>query len=149
MMLYVTARQIELTDPLRRYVEERLVRSVERHGGRMDVVSMEVQLYEPAHREVRSGCHVLLKLPDRRSVNIREESQDMYETIDLAEKRLVRELTDLREKRLTVARHPKKYHAAQVALGERELRDQEVEVEQEELRPAGEEEEEEEETAAG
>lgn len=140
MVLYLTARQIELTDSLRRHVEEHLVRAVERHGGRMDAVSMEVQLYEPAHREVRSGCHVLLNLPDRRSINIREESQDMYEAIDRAEKRLVRDLTDLREKRLTAARHPKKYHAAEIVLGERELRDREVEVEQEELRPAAEEE---------
>jgi putative sigma-54 modulation protein len=140
MLLYLTGRHLELTDPLRRYVEEHLVRAVERHGGRLDVVSMEVQLYEPAHREVRTGCHVLLNLPDKRSINIREESHDMYEAIDLAEKRLVRDLTDFRERIVTEARHPKKYHAAEVALGERELREREVELEQEELRPVAEEE---------
>lgn len=137
MMLYLTARQIELTDPLRRYVEDRIVRAVERHGGQVDVTRMDVQLYEPAHREVRSGCHVRLHLPDRRSINIREEAEDMYTAIDVAERRLVRDLTDLRKKRLTDARHPKKYHAAAVALGERELRDRELEVEREELRTAG------------
>lgn len=97
----------------------------------MDVMSMEVQLYRPSNRELRYGCHVLLHLPGRNAINIREEARDLYEVIDLTDKRLVRDLVDHRERLETRARHPTKYYAAKVALGEHELRDQEEQLESE------------------
>jgi ribosomal subunit interface protein len=118
MLLYVTARQIDLTDAIRAYVEERLVRGAERHGARSGT-RMEVQLYDAGHRGVRFGCHVLVHMPENHELNVREESGDLYAAIDLAEKRLVREIVELRERRLTEARHPKKYYAAKVIEGER------------------------------
>jgi ribosome-associated translation inhibitor RaiA len=89
------------------------VEPVERHGA-APAMTMEVQLYEPSHREQRFGCHVTLHVPSRHAINIREEAKDLYESIDLAERRLVRDLTDFRERRITEARHPKKYHAARL-----------------------------------
>lgn len=131
MLLYVTARRMALTPPIRQYIEDRLVRSVERHAGNVNVMRMEVQLDRPSNREIRYGCHVLLHLPGRNAINIREESHDLYAAIDVAELRLVHTLVDHRERIDTLARFPTKYYAAKVVLGERELLDQEEEIEEE------------------
>lgn len=133
MLLYVTARRMALTPPIRQYIEDRIVKSVERHSGSLGVMSMEVQLYRPANREVRYGCHVLVHMPGRLAINIREEARDLYEAIDLTDKRLVRDLVDHREKLDTLSRFPTKYYAAKVALGERELLENEEQIEEEEL----------------
>lgn len=133
MLLYVTARRMRLTPPIRQYIEDRLVKSVLRHAGNVDVVRMEVQLYRPANRGIRYGCHVLLNLAGRNAINLREEAGDLYEVIDLTEKRLARDLVDHIARADTLARYPTKYYAAKVALGERELLDQEEEIEYEEL----------------
>lgn len=133
MQLYLTARGLKLTPPIRRYIEGRIVRTVERLAGNTKVMRLEVQLYRPAHRDVRFGCHVLIHLPGKIAINIREEAYDLYETIDKADNRLVRHLVDTRERLDTLARFPTKYYAAKLALGDYELRDQEVEIELEEL----------------
>ncbi|MFO7181188.1 MAG: ribosome-associated translation inhibitor RaiA [Pseudomonadota bacterium] len=109
MYLYVTARQFELTEGLRNYVEQRLVRSARNHANPHDLQRMEVQLYKVGEGEPRFGCHVLLHMPGQKDINIREEALDLYEAIDGADKRLVRTLVDRRERRLTNARHPKKF----------------------------------------
>lgn len=133
MLLYVTARRMRLTPPIRQYIEDRLVKSVLRHAGNVDVIRMEVQLYRPANRGVRYGCHVLLNLPFRNVINVREEAGDLYEVIDLTDKKLALALVDHIEKVDTLARFPTKYYAAKVALGERELLENEEEIEYEEL----------------
>jgi len=133
MQLYLTARGLKLTPAIRRHVESRIVRSVQRLAGNTKVMRLEVQLYRPSHRDVRFGCHVLVHLPGKTAINIREEAYDLYETIDNADNRLVRHLVDTREKIDTLARFPTKYYAAKLALGDYELRDQEVEIELEEL----------------
>jgi ribosomal subunit interface protein len=114
MQLYLTARHLDLTDGLRTHVERRLVQAVDKHAGNSGTTTMEVQLYDAGHRDIRYGCHVLLHLPERHDINIREESPDLYASIDLAHDRLVRELTDFRERRITEARHPVKYYAAKL-----------------------------------
>lgn len=133
MQLYITARGLKLTPPIRRYIETRIIRSVERLAGNTKIMRMEVQLYRPAYRDVRFGCHVFLYIPGRSTINIREEAYDLYEVIDKADNRLVRHLVDTRERIDTLSRFPTKYYAAKLALGEYELRDQEVEIELEEL----------------
>lgn len=131
MLLYITARRMALTPPIRQYIEDRLIRSVERHAGSVEVMRMEVQLDRPSNREARYGCHVLLNLAGRSPINIREEARDLYEAIDVAEKRLVNTLVDHRERVDTLARYPTKYYAAKVVLGERELLEEQEEIEEE------------------
>src|SRR5690606_9643676 len=87
MYLYVTARQFELTEGLRNYVEQRLVRSARNHANPHDLQRMEVQLYKVGEGEPRFGCHVLLHMPGQKDINIREEALDLYEAIDGADKR--------------------------------------------------------------
>lgn len=133
MLLYVTARHMKLTPPIRQYIQSRLVRSVERHAGKVDVTRMEVQLERMTNREIRFACHVLLNMPGRNAINIREEARDLYETIDNTDRRMVREMVDHIEKIDTLARFPTKYYAAKVVLGEHELRENEEEIAYEEL----------------
>lgn len=133
MLLYITARRMRMTPPIRGYIEDRLVRSVEKHAGNVTVVRMEVQLYRPSNRELRYGCHVLLHLPEKAAINIREEAGDLYEAIDLADKGTSRALVDHIERRDTLARFPVKYYAAKLELGEYEILQDEVAIEEDEL----------------
>jgi putative sigma-54 modulation protein len=113
MEMYVTGRGIALTDTLRQYVQKRIERAVDGFRS-VRVTRMEVQLYRTSQREIRCGCHVLLQLSHRHDVNIREEDGDLYEAIDKAEKRLVRALTEYRDRRLTENRHAGKYSVDRV-----------------------------------
>jgi ribosomal subunit interface protein len=108
MHLYLTARHFELTDAVRQYVEQRIVAAVKSHAGKRELSRIEVQL-QLGQRDVPYGCHVLVQLPGHHDINITEEGKDMHAAIDLAERRLVRRLVDLRERRLTTNRHPRKF----------------------------------------
>jgi ribosomal subunit interface protein len=105
MHLYITARDFELTEPIREYVQRRLVHGVEAHSNPQDLQRMEVQLYQVGDGNARFGCHVLLQLSGHLDINIREEATDLYEAIDRGEKRLQRQLVDQRERRLSNRRH--------------------------------------------
>lgn len=108
MHLYVTARHFDLTDRIRGYVQRRIVHAVEAHSNAHDRQRMEVQLYKLGEGEARFGCHVLLQMPGHLDINVREEATDLYEAIDIAEKRLQRQLVDRRDRRLTSSRQPKR-----------------------------------------
>ncbi len=108
MDFYLTSRGVELTDAIRRYVERRLLGGVEGHTA-VRPSRMEVQLYRTSQREIRYGCHLLLELAHRHDLNIREEDRNLYEAIDLGARRLVRAITEYRDRRLTEHRHPRKY----------------------------------------
>lgn len=114
MQMYLTARQIELTDALRQHVERHLLAAIEGHTS-VKTQRMEVQLYRISEREIRYGCHVLLELSHRHEINVREEDRDMYEAIDLAQKRVVRALTDYRDRQLTEGRRTRKYSFGRIA----------------------------------
>lgn len=104
MHLYVTGRHLELTDSIHDYVRRRLVEPVEAHANAHDVQRMEVQLHGLTQGSARFGCHVLLQLPHNQDLNIREETTDLYEAIDRAEKRLLRQLVDHRARNRDQAR---------------------------------------------
>jgi ribosomal subunit interface protein len=114
MLTYLTARHIELTEGLKKHVERHLIGAVEGHTS-VKTRRMEVQLYRVSEREVRYGCHVLLELSHRHDINIREEDRDMYEAIDLAQKRVLRALTDYRDRQLTEGRRTRKYSFPRLA----------------------------------
>ena len=105
MHLYVTGRHFELTEAIQDYVRRRLVEPVEGHSNARDIRRMEVQLYAVPEGDVRFGCHVLLQLPQGQDLNIREETQDLYEAVDRVEKRLLRQLVDHRARSRDQARH--------------------------------------------
>lgn len=107
MHLYITARHFELTPSIHEYVERRLVQAAKSHATEHDLVRMEVQLTQLEASEVRFHCHVMLQLPEHHEINISEETLDLYEAVDRAEKRLVRKLVDERQRLIAARRHPK------------------------------------------
>jgi ribosomal subunit interface protein len=110
----MTARHLELTDGLKNHVERHLVEAVRGHTG-ANITRMEVQLYQVSEREPLFGCHVTLELSPRHDLNIREEDNDLYEAIDVAQKRLLVALTAYRDRLITQSRHPKKYSYDRIA----------------------------------
>ncbi len=97
-----------LLEPLAKRVGELIVdECFGRAGSPIAVHDGEQPDDEAGHREVRFGCHIALFVPTRHAINIREEAGDLFEAIDLAEKRLVNDLTNFRERKLTEARQPK------------------------------------------
>lgn len=108
MHYFLSARHFQLTEANRKYVERHIVDAVQNHADEHSLTRVEVQL-GLGQRDARYGCHVMVQLPRRRAINITEENKDMYAAIDLAEKRLVRQLVDTRQKELTKARHPRKF----------------------------------------
>jgi ribosomal subunit interface protein len=112
--VYLTARHLELDDLTRSYVERHLVQPAESHSS-VKVMHMEIQLYRDAERGHRWGCHVLLRASGHQEMNIREIDDDLFAAIDLAAGRLLRTLTELKDRRLTLSRHPKKYSFERLA----------------------------------
>jgi ribosomal subunit interface protein len=118
MQVYLTARQLDFTSALRGHVSRHIADAVRGHTN-VNVTRMEIQLYKLGDREVKFGCHVLLEVSPRHEINVREEDHDLYEAIDLAQKRVLRALTDYRDRRLTVSRRTRKYSISRLvrALG--------------------------------
>lgn len=107
MHLYLTARHFDLTDAIREHVEQHLLGPIAAHVDAHELNRMEVQLYV-GQRDARYGCHVLVQVPGH-DLNVSEEGKDLYAAIDLAEKRLLRQLSELYHRRLTEKRRPKKF----------------------------------------
>ena len=108
MHLYITARHFELSDSVRDHVQRSIVETIESHADAHDLNRVEVQLSVEQGRDAGCTCHVMLQLPGHREINVTEENHDLHAAINLAEKRLIRCLKDLRERRLTKTRHPRK-----------------------------------------
>jgi ribosomal subunit interface protein len=107
MHLYITARHFDLTPSIREHLEQRLVHAVQTHATSHDLLRMEVQLTQTDASNVRFRCHILLQLPEHHEINITEETLDLHEAIDRAEKRLIRKLTEDRHRLVTEKRHAK------------------------------------------
>ena len=114
MHVYLTARHMDLDDATRDYVESHLIEPVRSHNA-LNLVRMEVQLFKDAERGHHFGCHVLVEAKGHRDINIREIDPDLTTCIDLAQARTIRQLTELRNRFLTVRRRPKKYSFARLA----------------------------------
>jgi ribosomal subunit interface protein len=114
MHAYLTARHFDLTDRIRAHVQRHLFDAIEAHADARDLNRVEVQL-STGQREERFTCHVMVQLPGQRDINVTEHQHDLFAAIDLAEKRLVHALTDLRQRQLTTQRHPRKYSQEKVA----------------------------------
>jgi ribosomal subunit interface protein len=116
--VYLTARHLELTDALRAYAESHLVQPIREHNG-LTIVSLQTQLFPDGEKGNHFGCHVLVAVKGHHDLNVREVQDDIYAAINVAKDRVLRQLTELRDKMLTVSRHPKKYSFSKLgrALG--------------------------------
>lgn len=115
MHVYLAARHVELDDELRAYVEAHLLESIRAHTG-LTINRVEVQLFTEGPN---GGCHVLVEIKNHHDINVRELQDSIPAAIDVAKDRVVRQLTEVRDKILTQRRHPKKFSLARLsrALG--------------------------------
>ena len=115
MHVYLAARHVALGDELRAYVEAHLLAPITQHTS-LTINRVEVQLFEEGPK---SGCHVLVEVKGHHDVNVRELQDGIHAAVDVARDRVVRQLTEIRDKMLTVRRHPKKFSFARLgrALG--------------------------------
>ena len=116
MHVYLAARHVELTDELRAYVEDHLVAPLRAHT-RLTINRVEVQLFEEGPH---GGCHVLVNIKGHHDINVRElQDGGIHAAVDVAKDRVIRQLTEVRDKILTQSRHPKKFSFARLgrALG--------------------------------
>jgi ribosomal subunit interface protein len=104
MHVYLTARHLELSDEIRDYVEARLCRPVREHNG-LKVTRLEIQLFPDGEKGTHLGCHVRVTVKGPHELNVRERGQTLLQAIDLAKDRVVRQLSELRDRLLTGHRH--------------------------------------------
>ena len=87
---------------MRDYVEKHLVEPIRNHTG-LKIIRTEVQLFTEA---LQGGCHVLVEIKGHRDINVRELQDNIQAAVDVAKDRVVRQLTETRDKILTQRRHP-------------------------------------------
>ena len=104
MHVYLAARHITLTDELRNYTEAHLISALRNHSG-LTINRVEVQLFSEGPS---GGCHVLVEIKGHKDINVRELQDNIQAAVDVAKDRVVRNLTEIRDKILTQRRHPKK-----------------------------------------
>jgi ribosomal subunit interface protein len=106
--VYLTARQIDLTDRIREHVERRLIQPLREYTS-LNIIRTEIQLYQETERGGMVGCHLLIEVKGNIDINIREVDNDVFAAVDLAKDRAFVALKEMRDKQLTLSRHPKKY----------------------------------------
>ena len=114
MHVYLTARHLDLDDATRDYVERHLIQPVRSHN-RLNVTRMEIQLSKDAERGHHNECHVLVELKGGHKINIRERDPVMGAAIDQAADRVIVNLSEVKDRLITLSRHPKKYSFARLA----------------------------------
>ncbi len=118
MHVYLAARHVDLTDQLRAYVQQHLIDPVSTHTG-LHINRVEVQLFADGEKGNHFGCHVLVGVKGHRDINVREVQDTLPAAVDVAKDRVVQNITDMRDRILTLRRHPKKFSWAKLgrALG--------------------------------
>jgi len=106
--VYLAARHVELTDELRAYVQAHLIEPIQTHTG-LHIVRMEVQLFADGEKGNHFGCHVLVEIKGHRDINVREVQDTLMAAVDVAKDRVTTNLTEVRDRLLTLRRHPKKF----------------------------------------
>ncbi|MBI5542863.1 MAG: ribosome-associated translation inhibitor RaiA [Deltaproteobacteria bacterium] len=110
MKVVIQGKQLRLSDDLKSYVHDRLVRPLTRF---YDDSAAELRVEFGDTNGPKGGedkeCHLTLHLPGVRTIQIEETTQDSYASLDAASDRLIRvvhrELDRMREP----AGHPKEH----------------------------------------
>lgn len=115
MHVYLAARHVALSDELRAYVEHHLLSPIRHHTG-LNIIRAEVQLFVEGNQ---GGCHVLVEVKGHHEINVTELQDSLLAAIDVARDRVIRRLTEMRDKMVTRRRHPRRFSFARLgrALG--------------------------------
>src|SRR3982750_2039381 len=106
MKVIVQGKQMRITEGLRRYAEEHVVQPLRRFYDN-EAAELRVELgRDNGNRGESKECHLTLRMPGARTIQIEESTQDPYASLDVAGDRLVRAA----KKELERMRRPKGRH---------------------------------------
>lgn len=94
MRIEVTGKHLDVTDPIRRYAEEKCSRLPRFFNGVLEIQILLTQ--EPHKQEFEAEVHV--DVPKHENFIARTRGGDIYECIDLSVDKAVRQLTDFKER---------------------------------------------------
>lgn len=106
MQITITGRHMEVTEPMRAYVQERVERELSAYP-RLDSVHAIL-----AVEKYRHIAEMVVQAPNHVRVEAAEESSDMYASVDAAVEKVARQLFKHREK---VTDHKSRVSYAEVA----------------------------------
>jgi len=115
MNIELKALNLELTDGLRAFCESRIVeplrRVYDREGPHLEI-ALSDENGPKGGRDKR--CRITFEMPHTRTINVVQESADIYRAVDLAAQRFRRLVTRYKGWKLNRPRYPSKYYAAQI-----------------------------------
>ena len=115
MKVIIRGVHLTLYDELKAYVEKRLARIIERFADD-EAAELEVMLKDTNGPKggVDKECSVTLRMPGSAAIHITETTEDIFQSIDLAEDRLVKAARrEIDRKRLPSA-HPMSHPASRI-----------------------------------
>jgi putative sigma-54 modulation protein len=118
MKLIVQGKQMRVSEGLRRFAEEHVVRPLQRF---YDSEAAELRIEvgrDNANRGESKECHLTFRMPGSRTIQIEESTPDVYACLELAADRLVRVAKkELKKQRTPKGRHKEHPLATVVAEG--------------------------------
>ncbi len=106
MKLIVQGKQMRVSQGLRRYAEEHVLQPLRRFYDN-EAAELRVEVgRDNANRGESKECHLTLRMPGARTIQIEETTPDVYGALDVAADRLVR----VAKKELGKMRRPKGRH---------------------------------------
>ena len=106
MKLIVQGKQMRVSEGLRRYAQEHVVKPLRRfYDNEAAELRVEVGI-DNRNRGESKQCHLTFRMPGARTIQIEETTPDVYGALDVAADRLVR----VAKKELDKMRRPKGHH---------------------------------------
>jgi ribosomal subunit interface protein len=106
MKLIVQGKQMRISQGLRRYAEEHVLQPLRRFYDN-EAAELRVEVgRDNANRGESNECHLTLRMPGARTIQIEETTPDVHGALDVAADRLVR----VAKKELGKLRRPKGRH---------------------------------------
>ena len=91
MKVLISGKQMKVSDSLKRYVDEHVVRPLTRfYDNEAAELRVEIGDSRPGKGGEDIECHMTLHMPGSKTVQIEETTQDPYASVDAAAQRLVR-----------------------------------------------------------
>jgi ribosomal subunit interface protein len=91
MKVILQGKQLRLTAGIKQYAEEHLVRHLTRFvGDQAAELRIELGRVNASKGGGQKECHLTLRLPGVKAIQVEETTQDTYASLDLAADRLVR-----------------------------------------------------------
>ena len=106
MKLIVQGKQMRVGDGFKRYAEQHLVQPLSRFYDN-EAAELRIEVGRPnGNRGEAKECHLTLRMPGAKTIQIEETTSDVYGSLDVAAARLVR----VAKKQLEKMRQPKGHH---------------------------------------